>query len=310
MSIQISKFSSKLFHMARRGVVNVYDFFVFSALLISVVGVSMAYVSCTIQQVPWNIVIGILSFFAPFYIYTFNKWTDKCEDEINNPNRVVFANRYGNILYVLSLIFLVSLLVLSTIFGGILLLLVTVVPVICGILYSFPLLPKQISYRRLKEIPFVKNIVIGFSWALLYSFQPVYFTHGIPDSSTIVTFVLLFLWGIVTSVIPDIRDMPGDTKAGIKTVPVILGETRTKTFLTFVVLSLGLPTIIYCFFFLSHFTTSLVIATILYWHVCIFLLDKVSLRNYLADFFADSQCIFFAIAIFIITSVWPSILNW
>jgi len=283
-------------------IVDIYNFFVFSSLLLSVECVAMAYVSCIIQHTPWNVMTGIIPFFVAFSIYNLNRKTDEDEDAINRQDRFAFTKRYENPLYYGSIIFLVLALVLSATYG-IPALLATVAPFICGILYSFRLLPASLGYRRLKEIPAVKNIAVGFSWAVLLSLLPVYLNQGIPDSSTAITFLLFFLWGFMASMIPDVRDRAGDASAGVRTIPVIFGEKRTKTILIGVVLVLGLPAMVYSFFMLPIFATVIVVAANLYSYVCIHLLDKVYLIDFLADAISDGQYIYFAAVIFIITSM-------
>jgi 4-hydroxybenzoate polyprenyltransferase len=285
-------------------IVDLYDLFVFSSLLLSVECIAMAYVSCIIQQVSWSPTIGIISFFVAFSIYNLNRKTDEDEDAINRQDRFAFTKRYETPLYYSSIIFLVLALVLSAMYG-VMALLATVAPFICGLLYSFRVLPPSLGYRRLKEIPMVKNIVVGFSWAILLSLLPVYLNHGVPDSRTAITFLLFFLWGFMASMIPDVRDRAGDASAGVRTIPVIYGDERTRTFLTGVVLVLGLPAAVYSFFCLPLFTTMVIIAANLYSLGCVYLLNRVYLRNFIADALGDGQYIYFAAVIILITSLLP-----
>jgi 4-hydroxybenzoate polyprenyltransferase len=285
-------------------VVDLYDFLVFSSLLLSVECVAMAYVSCIIQQVPWSAMTGIIPFFVAFSIYNLNRKTDEDEDAINRQDRFAFTKRYETPLFYATILFLVLALVLSAM-NGILAFLATIAPFVCGILYSFRMLPSSLGYQRLKEIPAVKNIVVGFSWAILLSLLPVYINQGVPDSKTAITFLLFFLWGFMASLIPDIRDRAGDASAGVRTIPVIFGEGRTKTYLTWVILALGLPALVFSYFFLPPFTTALVLAANLYSHGCVYLLDRFQIIDFIADAISDGQYIAFAVVIYIITSLRP-----
>ena len=51
---------------------------------------------------------------------------------------------------------------------------VVTIPLVSGIFYSVPVLPKWCGYRRLKEIPVMKNLVVSTAWALAFSLVPVY----------------------------------------------------------------------------------------------------------------------------------------
>ncbi|MDO9034336.1 MAG: UbiA family prenyltransferase [Methanoregula sp.] len=277
-------------------IVNFYDFLVFSSLLLSFECVAMAYVSCIIQQVPWNAMMGIIPFFVAFSIYNLNRKTDEDEDAINRQDRFAFTKRYEKVLFYAAILFLVLALVLSAMYG-ILSLLVTSAPFLLGTLYSFRCLPEQTGYRRLKEIPGVKNIVVGVSWAVILSFLPVFLNQGSPDSRTAITFLLFFMWGFMASLIPDIRDRIGDASAGVRTIPVIFGKMRTKRILSAVLLILGVPLVLFSLVFLPPFTSLLLIAANMYSHGCVYLLDRVSMIDFLADGISDGQYICFALAI-------------
>ena len=199
-------------------IVNLYDLLVFSSLLLSLECVAMAYVSCFIQQVPWNALSAIIPFLVAFSIYNLNRKTDEDEDAINRQDRFAFTKRYETHLFYGSILSLAGALALSATYG-IPSLLATAAPFLCGLLYSFRWLPKRSGYRRLKEIPAVKNIVVGFAWAILLSLLPVFLNHGMPDSRTAITFLLFFMWGFMASLIPDIRDRAGDASARCDNYP-------------------------------------------------------------------------------------------
>lgn len=294
-----------LFWFMRRGgniIVDLYDFLVFSSLLLCLECVAMMYVSCIIQQVHWSAMMTVIPFLVAFSIYNLNRKTDEDEDAINRQDRYAFTKRYETPLLYATLLSITVALVLSA-FHGILPLLATAMPFLCGILYSIRWLPQGLGYRRLKEIPGVKNVVIGFAWAIPLSFLPVFLTNGMPDSRTAITFLLFFLWGFMASIIPDIRDRIGDARAGVRTIPVIFGEERTKTLLTQVLILLGLPAVLFSFLFLPPFTTVLLIAANVYSHGCVYLLDRVRIRDFVADALADGQYIYFVFVIIIITSL-------
>jgi 4-hydroxybenzoate polyprenyltransferase len=109
----------------------------------------------------------------------------------------------------------------------------------------------------------------------------------------------------MASMIPDVRDRAGDASAGVRTIPVIYGDERTRIFLTGVVLVLGLPAAVYSFLCLPLFTTMVIIAANLYSLGCVYLLDRIHLRNFIADALGDGQYIYFAAVIILITTLHP-----
>jgi 4-hydroxybenzoate polyprenyltransferase len=248
--------------------------------------------------------IAVIPFLVAFSIYNLNRKTDEDEDAINRQDRFAFTKRYETPLYYGAILAFTIALGLSFQYG-IPALLATAAPFIFGTLYSFRLLPEQCGYRRLKEIPAVKNITVGLAWATLLAFLPVFASNGIPDERTAITFTLFFMWGFMASLIPDVRDRIGDARSGVRTIPVIFGEARTRTLLTMILLVLGIPVVLYSALFLPPFTTGILIAANLYSHGCALLLDKVWLRNVLADAISDGMYICFAIGIIFIIPLHP-----
>jgi 4-hydroxybenzoate polyprenyltransferase len=287
-------FAGKVSHR----IIDLYNFLVFSSLLLCFECVAMTYVSCLIQEVPWSTTIAVIPFFAAFSIYNLNRKTDEDEDSINRKDRYAFTKHYERPLYYGAILAMVLCLAISA-SGGILSLLATSTPFILGVLYSFRLLPDRYTYHRLKEIPGVKNIIVGLAWCTPIAFLPVFLNHSRPDSATAVAFILFFLWGIMASLIPDIRDREGDASAGVRTIPVIYGEEKTKRTITFVLLVIGIPVIIFSFLFLPLFTTVLLLAANAYSHCCVFLSGREAVRDFVADVLSDGQYIFFMVAIFL-----------
>lgn len=277
-------------------IVGLYDFLIFSSLWLCFECVAMAFVSCLIQDTQWSIVIAVIPFLAAFSIYNLNRKTDEDEDAINRVDRFAFTKRYERPLYYGAVLTMVLCLVISGT-GGILSLLVTSAPFLLGILYSFRFLPKRCGYQRLKEIPGVKNIIVGVSWGIPLALLPVLLNQGIPDSRTVIAFVLFFLWGFMASMIPDIRDREGDARAGVRTIPVIYGEETTRNILTAVLLVLGIPLILFSIVFQPVFTTIVLLASNVYSHGCVCLSGWPALRNVVADALSDGQYIILVIAI-------------
>lgn len=283
-------------------IAGLYDFLIFSSLLLCFECIAMAYISCVIQNLPWDPMLAVIPFFIAFSIYNLNRKTDEDEDAVNRQDRFVFTKRYEAPLYYGAILFLGLALLLSAL-SGIPALLATGAPFFLGILYSFRLLPEGFGYRRLKEIPAVKNISVGLAWGILLSLLPVFFWHREPGPETVITFLLFFMWGFMASMIPDIRDRAGDASAEVRTIPVLFGEQRTKRILTSVLILLGIPIIIFSLFLLPLVATLIIVTANIYSHGCVALLDKQGLIHFVADFVSDGQYIFFALALVIFPSL-------
>lgn len=285
-------------------IICLYDLLIFSSLLLSFECVAMAYVSCTIQQVPWDPVLAVIPFLVAYSIYNLNRKTDEDEDAVNRQDRFAFTKRYESFLYYGALLFLMIALALSALYG-IPAVLATSAPFIIGTLYSFRLLPKRFGYQRLKEIPAVKNISVGLAWGILLSLLPVFFWHREPDAATAITFLLFFTWGFMASMIPDIRDRAGDAVAGVRTIPVIFGEKRAARFLTGILLCLEIPLVAYSIPVLPSVPATIVSVAAIYSLGCVFLSCKKELIHVVADFISDGQYIFFTLVLVMIPFLHP-----
>ncbi len=101
-------------------------------------------------------------------------------------------------------------------------------PLITGFLYSKGVKIGRFALK-LKGGLGVKNFVVGLTWGA--------FISGIAGSTckSILLIVLVFIYfGVklfINSTIYDFKDVKGDTRAGIKTLPVSLGAQNTRNFL-------------------------------------------------------------------------------
>jgi 4-hydroxybenzoate polyprenyltransferase len=275
------------------------DFLVFSSIFLALECVAMTYFSCYVQEVPWSAPDVIIPFLVTFGIYNLNRKTDEDEDAINREDRYQFTKRHEHSLFGCSLAAIAVALSLSA-WYSLPAALITLTPFLLGIFYSVRWLPSGSRYRRLKEIPLAKNLIVCISWSLPASLLPVYLTGSTPGIKTVITCFLFFSWGVLASISPDIRDRIGDARAGVRTIPVIFGEDWTRKLLMGINLIFGCTILLSGFIFLPLSMTLLLAATILYAQVCIHFLSRPSMKNFVCDILADGQYIFFSCAILVL----------
>jgi 4-hydroxybenzoate polyprenyltransferase len=101
-------------------------------------------------------------------------------------------------------------------------------PFVTGYLYSKGLRLHGFNLR-LKAGLGVKNLVVGLTWGIFLALV------SLSDSRYLSSLVALFLlYGtktFINSIIDDFKDIKGDTLAGIKTIPLSLGEQKTRNIL-------------------------------------------------------------------------------
>jgi len=281
---------------------HILDLFIFSSLFLALECVAMTYLSCTIQEIPFTAPAAAIPFLVTFGVYNLNRKTDEDEDSINSKARYQFTKRYEKGLFHGSLAAITLALGVSAC-SGLSPLFIALTPFILGLLYSIPWLPSGSPYRRLKEIPFAKNLIVCISWALPAAMLPVYLNGTAPGMKTLVVCLLFFSWGFLASTSPDIRDRVGDAVAGVRTIPVIFGEERTRKIMTGFNLSLGASIILFGHSFLTLPMSILLATTILYAQACIHLLGKPGLRDMVCDVLTDGQYIIFTGAVVILATL-------
>jgi 4-hydroxybenzoate polyprenyltransferase len=90
---------------------------------------------------------------------------------------------------------------------------------------------EKIKYRRIRDIPGSKTILIAMAWGVVTAVLPT-----LSESARVSwTTVVIFLWsaGIVfaRTAFFDILDMQGDRIVGKETIPILLGEKRSMRLL-------------------------------------------------------------------------------
>jgi 4-hydroxybenzoate polyprenyltransferase len=268
---------------------SLFEVIAFSSLILAITGGFGAYASCSIENIPWCPASAIITILISFSVYNLNRKTDEQEDQINHLKRFSFTKKYEKPLLFGALISYALALMFST-FYGISTLIVACIPLICGILYSEPILPSLWRYRRLKEIPIFKNIIVAGAWALVLSLLPVCIDSSVPNKDVLISGIFFFTYVFMASVLPDIRDRDGDSSVGVVTLPVLIGIPRTN------ILLIAITSLIGGLILLIENPLSLsgtiLIFGIFYMFFCILSMGRFIRTDFVCDYLADGGFIF------------------
>jgi 4-hydroxybenzoate polyprenyltransferase len=274
---------------------ELWHFYLYSSLFLATAAVGMAFISCLLQGLDFSLTIAAVLSLVVFSVYNQNRKTDMTEDSLNHGERFHVTSGYAKFLYGAAIAAYGIAFVLSAL-HGLLALATCSIPLVCGLFYSLPILPRNCGYRRLKEIPVGKNLVVSFSWALSFSLLPVMLSGTVPGIHTLVVFFFIFSWTIIASVLPDIRDCTGDAAAGIRTIPVIIGARRTELFLTAFNILSGLSILHLGRGVLSGPGLWTIGISLAYSQGCILLINRGWNNNFTCDVISDGQFITIALA--------------
>ena len=286
---------------------NVIDILVYSSVYVSLCAVSLLVVSCVLQEIPCTPAMGIITFLVTFAIYNLNRKTDEAEDAVNHSQRLKFTKKYGKYLYSASFVFYIFGLILASTYG-IMVLLMATISLIVGILYSIPFLPEQFRYRRLKEIPTIKNVTLGLVWAITLTLLPVFMTAGSLTGTTYITGIYLYTFFFINTTLFDMRDVGGDRLAGVCTIPVYVGMPITKHVLSVINILLGVIVVWYFVNVNAYFVVFLVVLGMVFTQMLILFFDRYGSNHYFCDVLADGEFILIGIFLFVLGLLVPGLI--
>jgi len=179
-------------------------------------------------------------------IYLLNRYTD--DDSISYPERTTVFRHSSWLLILAILAIVVPIFILLTI-GMLRPLPVFICGAIIGVLYSVQLIPivtkKSFRWISLKEIPFVKNLLVALLWggSGLTIVILIKDTNLFIRPENIILFVTFFVTTMTSTIACDMRDWEGDKLKGLITLPTQLGLKGTGLLLT-ILDSVGAATIL------------------------------------------------------------------
>jgi len=171
-------------------------------------------------------------------------------------------------------------------------------PLFLGALYSLKLNSK---FPRLKDITGVKNITIALSWSAGTTFLPVIYLSEKRFLLIIMVFYFFFLKSCINSIIFDVRDIEGDRRNNIRTIPVLLGKDKTRKLLLILNTTL-IPWLIISYyedFFHKYIFILICVILYGYWYILYFSGDGIK-KGKEMDLLVDGEFIMitiFALAI-------------
>jgi 4-hydroxy-3-methylbut-2-enyl diphosphate reductase len=173
-------------------------------------------------------------------MHTLNHLIGTGADKYNDPDRAAFYEKYTPVLTLMAVAAGGAGLMTALTFGAWPFLILLIMSV-TGLSYNLKLWPESISekkYRRIRDIPGSKSILISVAWGVLAAVLP---PIAVYEKITWMSFFLV-LWSIglvfVRTTFFDILDMQGDRIIGRETMAIILGEKTTMRLLEAVLIGL------------------------------------------------------------------------
>ncbi len=180
--------------------------------------------------------MGISDYFPPMLVsilyvqsmHILNNLMGAKTDRYNDPDRASFYNNNKILLSILSFIAGgVGLITAYTI--GLIPFIILLVMSLLGLSYNLRIIPERIArgkYRRIRDIPGSKTVLIAIAWGIVTTVLPFL---SEPES-ILISSIVVFLWSVslvfVRTAFFDLLDMQGDRIVGKETIPILLGEKK------------------------------------------------------------------------------------
>ncbi len=264
----------------------------------------MVYISCFLQGLPFDPVAAVILMLIVFAVYNLNRKTDEDEDVINHTERYAFTKKYESILFRSAIGAYIVAFCLSAL-QGFDSLLVTAAPLVAGIVYSVPLFPARFGFRRLKEIPIMKSLIVAFSWTVPTVFLPICHA-GLPaDAATGIVGIFFFFQVFINTVVFDLRDVEGDAASGVRTIPTILGTKKTLLLLTGMNIGIGTVLVLAGGSLPGFCSVLLLVAGMVYAQGYLLCFQRFGTEKLFFELFTDGEFIVLAVAIYLLTLAVP-----
>ncbi len=153
--------------------------------------------------------------------YTLDRTMKSKEDEINRPEEKN-ANKIFALSIVGASIFVTYFILINNRISP----LIAFFPAVSGYLYSKGFTIGNSSFK-LKHGSGIKNYVVALIWAITICSL----VYPAPDFTLALIFIFFFIKSFINTIIFDCRDILGDSTAGLITIPVYFGETKTRKIL-------------------------------------------------------------------------------
>ncbi len=193
---------------------------------------SLCYACMSLQKIPFKFSYVLISFLYILSMHILNNLTGMKADRYNDPDRASFYSAYK--IFLTALAFIAGGAGLITAYtmgkGSFLILLVMS---LMGLSYNLRIIPEftGVRYRRIRDIPGSKTILIAAAWGVVTSLFPFLSVRGDIHLNT----ALVFTWStgmvFVRTAFFDILDMQGDRIVGKDTIPLLMGEKQTMVLL-------------------------------------------------------------------------------
>ncbi len=217
-------------------------FFLQSNLYVAGGAGCLSYAAAVLQGIKPRLADFFITFFYVFAMHVLNRYADKAS-RFNYPSRAALYGRYKFGFFLTSVSGVIAALIIAnaqsqSIFFGLLAM------TGLGLLYSVRIFPERwlrvVRVAKLKDIPASKTIFIAGGWSVVATMLPNLREGFHLGLQTLFALIVVFVLVFVRSALFDVVDIQGDRLVGEESLPIVIGEKRTKRLLVYLVIGLAI----------------------------------------------------------------------
>jgi (E)-4-hydroxy-3-methyl-but-2-enyl pyrophosphate reductase len=187
----------------------------------------LAIASAFLQRESLNPIAVLMASAYVFSVHTLNRLIDRESTPVKGSFREESYLKHEKAFTVVS-IFCMFISLLSAYLIGLEPFLVLSLISIVGALYNTRIFPKSWRFRKLKDLPGTKNSFMAVAWAIVVAVVPQVDVDLVVKPAMMVAFLFTFSVVFVRSALSDLMDIQSDRLMGRETIPVVIGEERTR----------------------------------------------------------------------------------
>jgi len=224
-----------------------------------------------LQDLPLNPLSLFTSAFYVHAMHTVNRIQEKSplQDRVRDEEKIPARNRNA-LLGLVTLGLALFLSYLTGLFSFLLLLFISSL----GLLYDIQLFPAKWSVRKISGIPGSKNFLMAFAWATVCAALPQVEATLSITPGTVVAFLFVFTLVFIVSSLSDLMDIQSDRLVGRETIPVVMGEKKTRAVLQGGSLLLGILLILSYGTGVTPPFTLVLLTPLIYLWICFLVYDR------------------------------------
>ncbi|MBN2061833.1 MAG: 4-hydroxy-3-methylbut-2-enyl diphosphate reductase [Deltaproteobacteria bacterium] len=223
-----------------RNMRKMVKFLLLSNFLVALGAFSLSHAATVLSARNYNLAYPLLAFFYVYAMRVMNRFLDKGASTYNDPERAFFYGKYRLFLMVTSIIAVAFSLYIALRLGFMIFIGIAGLCIL-GITYSIPIFPVRHRhlwrYSKIKDIPGSKTLSEALGWSAVITLIPLLEAPRPDFLTAVVVFYIVLSMAYVRSAFFDILQVQGDLIVGEETLPIILGEEKTGSFLKGIIFS-------------------------------------------------------------------------